>query len=91
MEVLVEIPTVFLSHTNGSKRVTAYGGTVAEVLADLDSRHQGIRSRVVNADGTLKRFVNVYVNEKDVRAADALNTQVADGDSILILPAVAGG
>jgi molybdopterin synthase sulfur carrier subunit len=91
MEVLVEIPTVFQAHTNGSKRVTAHGGTVAEVLADLDSRHSGILSRMVNADGTLKRFVNVYVNEQDVRGADSLETEVADGDSILILPAVAGG
>lgn len=91
MTVQVLIPTVFLSHTNGSKKVTAAGETVGEVLADLETRHRGIRSRVVGDDGTLRRFVNIYVNDDDVRGAEALNTKVADGDSILILPAVAGG
>lgn len=91
MAVLVEIPTVFQSYTNGVKKVPATGSTVGEVLVDLDSRYRGIRARVISDDGALRRFVNIYVNDEDVRGFDLLDTEVTDGDCILILPAVAGG
>ncbi|WFE20059.1 MoaD/ThiS family protein [Solwaraspora sp. WMMD937] len=91
MAVFVEIPTVFQSYTNGVKKVSATGSTVGEVLVDLDNRYRGIRARVIGDDGALRRFVNIYVNDEDVRGFDLLDTEVTDGDSILILPAVAGG
>jgi MoaD family protein len=90
MPVTVRIPTIMRSHTGGEKSVTAAGGTVADLLADLDSRYGGLADRVVE-DGRLRRFVNVYVNDSDVRFTGGLDTPVADGDEVTILPAVAGG
>jgi sulfur-carrier protein len=90
MPVTVRIPTIMRSHTGGEKSVTGAGGTVADLLADLDSRHGGLADRVVE-DGRLRRFVNVYVNDSDVRFTGGLDTPVADGDEVTILPAVAGG
>ncbi|GAC1323418.1 MAG: MoaD/ThiS family protein [Mycobacteriales bacterium] len=91
MAIEVRIPTILRSYTDGEKAVAATGGTLAELFADLDSRHAGLRARLVNPDGGLQRFVNVYVNDEDVRFLGSLETPLADGDAVTILPAVAGG
>ena len=90
MAVEVSIPTILRNYTDGAKRVDASGATLAEVFGDLDARYAGIRGRLVDDDG-LRRFVNVYLNDEDVRFLDGLNTPVAEGDQVTILPAVAGG
>ncbi|NYH79942.1 MoaD family protein [Actinopolyspora biskrensis] len=90
MAVNVSIPTILRTHTGGQKSVEADGSTVAEVINDLDSRHTGLKDRLVK-DGALHRFVNVYVNDEDVRFVGGLEASVSDGDSLTILPAVAGG
>jgi MoaD family protein len=90
MAVTVSIPTILRTHTGGEKSVEAKGTTVSEVITDLDARHGGIKDRLVK-DGSLHRFVNIYVNDEDVRFAGGLDAPVADGDSLTILPAVAGG
>ena len=90
MAVTVSIPTILRTHTGGAKSVEASGSTLSEVITDLDSRHGGLKDRLVK-DGSLHRFVNIYVNDEDVRFAGGLDAPVADGDSITILPAVAGG
>ncbi len=90
MAVNVSIPTILRSYTGGQKSVEASGNTVAEVINDIDSRNGGIKDRLVKEDG-LHRFVNVYVNDEDVRFVGGLEASVADGDSVTILPAVAGG
>ena len=91
MSVEVRIPTILRNYTGGAKTVEASGGTLAAVIADLDERHPGLRGRLMTEDGALHRFVNVYVNDEDVRFTGALDTNVGDGDSVTILPAVAGG
>ncbi|WP_433390563.1 MoaD/ThiS family protein [Micromonospora sp. KLBMP9576] len=91
MAIEVRIPTILRSHTGGAKIVEGSGDTLAELLADLDSRHAGLRSRLVTDAGALHRFVNVYVNDEDVRFLGALDAKLGDGDSVTILPAVAGG
>ena len=91
MSVEVKIPTILRQHTGGEARLTGEGGTLRDVLTDLDERHPGFLARVVADDGSLHRFVNVYVNEEDVRYLGALETEVGDGDIVSILPAVAGG
>jgi molybdopterin converting factor small subunit len=90
MAVEVRIPTILRSYTDGAKSVEGAGATLAEVLTDLDSRHAGIRERIVDENG-LRRFVNVYLNDEDVRFLDGINTAVSDGDVVTVLPAVAGG
>ncbi|GLZ41036.1 MoaD/ThiS family protein [Actinokineospora sp. NBRC 105648] len=90
MAVTVSIPTILRTHTGGEKSVLAAGSTVAEVIDDLEANHGGLKSRLVK-DGTLHRFVNIYVNDEDVRFAGGLAAKVADGDNVTILPAVAGG
>lgn len=90
MAVTVSIPTILRTHTDGEKSVQASGGTVAEVINDLDSKHTGIKDRLVK-EGSLHRFVNVYVNDEDIRFVGGLDASVTDGDSLTILPAVAGG
>ena len=91
MSVEVRIPTILRTHTGGEKLVTGTGGTLAELFADLDTRHTGLSGRVITAEGALHRFVNVYVNDEDVRFTGSLETALKDGDSVTILPAVAGG
>lgn len=91
MSVTVSIPTILRSHTGGEKRVTASGRTLDAVIADLESNHPGIAERLLDGDGKLNRFVNIYVNDEDVRFSGGLATEVGDGDSVTILPAVAGG
>ncbi len=90
MSVTVSIPTILRPHTGGEKRVSAEGATLGEVIADLEANHVGISERLVDA-GKLHRFVNIYVNDEDVRFSGGLATEISDGDSVTILPAVAGG
>ncbi|MGP3969414.1 ubiquitin-like small modifier protein 1 [Streptomyces sp. 6N223] len=91
MSVTVRIPTILRTYTGGQAEVTAEGDTVGEVLADLDKNHQGIGARVLDEQGALRRFVNVYVNDDDVRFAQGLDTPTPDGAGLSIIPAVAGG
>ena len=91
MAVEVRLPTVLRSHAGGQTTVSAKGATIGEVLADLASSYPGMSGQLLTADGSLHRFVNVYVNDDDVRYLDQLDTKVAEGDTVSILPAVAGG
>ena len=91
MPVEVRLPTVLRPQAGGLSIVKVPGSTVGEVLAALVKEHPGLGEQVLTADGTLHRFVNVYVNDDDVRYLDKLDTKVADGDTLSILPAVAGG
>lgn len=90
MAVEVRVPTILRPYTQDAKIVEASGATLAELITDLDSRYPGIGERLVDEAG-LRRFVNVYLNDEDVRFLGGLQTAVADGDSVTILPAVAGG
>jgi len=90
MTVTVSIPTILRVHTGGQKRVTAEGATLREVIDNLEANHAGIAERLVD-NGKLHRFVNIYVNDEDVRFSGGLDTAIADGDTVTILPAVAGG
>ncbi|KKW66545.1 MoaD/ThiS family protein [Mycolicibacterium elephantis] len=90
MTVNVSIPTILRTHTGGEKRVTASGDTLAAVIDDLEANYSGIRERLMD-NGKLNRFVNIYVNDEDVRFSGGLDTTISDGDSVTILPAVAGG
>jgi len=90
MAIEVRVPTILRNYTGGQKAVTAEGGSLSEVIDNLDSNHPGIKDRLVE-DGDLRRFVNVYVNDEDVRFTGGLGTDVSDGDAVVILPAVAGG
>ena len=90
MTVSVSIPTILRTHTGGEKRVTATGDTLQAVIFDLESNYSGISERLVDS-GKLQRFVNIYVNDEDVRFSGGLDTEINDGDTVTILPAVAGG
>ncbi len=90
MAIEVQIPTILRPYTDGARAVEAKGGTLGELVEDLESRHPGLRERLVE-DGGLRRFVNVYLNDEDVRFLGGLDTPVSDGDTVTVLPAVAGG
>ena len=90
MSIEVRIPTILRSYTGGAKSVEGSGDTLADLLSDLEVRHGGLRDRLVD-DGGLRRFVNVYLNDEDVRFLGGLDAPVADGDTVTVLPAVAGG
>jgi molybdopterin converting factor small subunit len=90
MAVEVSIPTILRSYTDGAKRVDASGTSLSDLLGDLDQRFPGIRERLVD-DAGLRRFINVYLNDEDVRFLSGLDTSVSEGDQVTILPAVAGG
>lgn len=90
MSVTVSIPTILRTYTDGQKTVEASGKTVGEVIDDLDAKHGGFKERLVK-DDKLHRFINVYVNDEDVRFEGGLDAEVSDGDTVTILPAVAGG
>jgi sulfur-carrier protein len=90
MAIEVRIPTILRTYTDGAKQVEGTGSTLSELLADLDSKHTGLRERLVDDKG-LRRFVNVYLNDEDVRFLSGLQTPVKDGDTVTVLPAVAGG
>jgi MoaD family protein len=91
MSIDVRIPTILRTFTGGAKAVQGSGETLADLLTDLDSRHPGLRGRLITEDGALHRFVNVYVNDEDVRFLGGLDAKLNNGDSVTILPAVAGG
>lgn len=91
MTATVRIPTILRSYTGGANEVSAEGGTLAEVLDSLEADHPGIRTRVLDDAGALRRFVNVYVGDDDVRFIGGLEATVADGAKVSIIPAVAGG
>jgi molybdopterin synthase sulfur carrier subunit len=90
MAVDVRIPTILRPLTGGEKSVSGSGDTLGALIADLDVQFPGLADRLIE-DGALRRFVNVYLNDEDVRFLGGLDTPVADGDSVTILPAVAGG
>ena len=91
MSVSVRIPTILRTFTGGSAEVTADPGTLREVLASLDSSYPGLAGRIVDDTGNLRRFVNVYVGDEDVRFANGLDTPVPAGSRVSVIPAVAGG
>ena len=91
MAVQVKIPTILRTYTGGEKSVPGDGANLAALLDDLETRHAGLKGRLITEDGALHRFVNVYVNDEDVRFTGSLDTALSDGDAVTILPAVAGG
>ena len=90
MSVEVRIPTILRSYTGGEKAVSGEGATLSELIENLESAHPGIKERLIEGED-LRRFVNVYVNDEDVRFTGGLGTSVSDGDQVVVLPAVAGG
>jgi sulfur-carrier protein len=90
MAVEVRIPTILRTFTGGAKAVQGNGDTLSAVIDDIDTRNPGLKERLVESDG-LRRFVNVYVNDEDVRFSGGLSAPTADGDVVVVLPAVAGG
>ncbi|MBF6351552.1 MULTISPECIES: MoaD/ThiS family protein [Nocardia] len=90
MPVIVSIPTIMRTHTGGEKRVEAKGATLAAVIEDLEANHPGLAERLLN-EGKLNRYVNIYVDDEDVRFSGGLDTAVGEGATVTILPAVAGG
>ena len=91
MSVSVRIPTILRTYTGGESEVAAEGADLAAVLDDLDSTYAGIKGRILDEAGKLRRFVNVYVGNDDVRFLDELQTATPDGVQISVIPAVAGG
>jgi molybdopterin synthase sulfur carrier subunit len=91
MSVSVRIPTILRTYTGGESEVSASGANLAAVLDDLDSTYAGIKGRIVDDEGELRRFVNVYVGNDDVRFLDSLETATPEGTQISVIPAVAGG
>ncbi len=91
MTVTVKIPTLLRPKVGGSPTVEGTTGTVRQLLVDLEGRYPGLTESIVTDDGDLHRFVNLYVNDEDVRYLGSLETEVAEGDTVSILPAVAGG
>lgn len=91
MSATVRIPTTLRPLTSGAAEVTVEGITVAEVLASLEAAHPGFQERLLDDDGGLRRFVNVFVADDDIRFIDGLDTAVPDGETVAIVPAVAGG
>jgi sulfur-carrier protein len=90
MPVEVRIPTILRTYTGGEKAVDASGGSLSAVIDDLELNHPGLKERLIE-NGDLRRFVNVYVNDEDVRFLGGLEAPVSDGDQVVVLPAVAGG
>jgi molybdopterin converting factor small subunit len=90
MAIEVRIPTILRSYTGGEKSVEGAGSTLEELFADLDGRYDGLRERLMDNSG-LRRFINVYLNDEDVRFLGGLSAPVSDGDTVTVLPAVAGG
>jgi MoaD family protein len=90
MAIEVRIPTILRTYTGGEKAVTAEGGSLSALIDDLEANHPGIKERLIEG-GDLRRFVNVYVNDEDVRFIGGLDAELSDGDQVVVLPAVAGG
>jgi molybdopterin converting factor small subunit len=91
MSPSVRVPTILRTYTAGESEVSAEGESLSDVLDSLDASYPGIKSRIVDEQGSLRRFVNVYVGNDDVRFLDGLETKVAEGAQISVIPAVAGG
>ncbi|GIG01915.1 MULTISPECIES: MoaD/ThiS family protein [Catellatospora] len=91
MAIDVRIPTILRSYTGGAKAVSGAGDNLSELLANLDGTYPGLRGRLITPEGGLHRFVNIYVNDEDVRFLGSLDAKISDGDTVTILPAVAGG
>lgn len=91
MTVQVRIPTVFRKFTGDASVVEVAPGTIADVIEQLDDQHPGFKEQLLTGEGELHRFVNVYVNDEDARYLDKLQTQVSEGDTVSLLPSVAGG
>jgi molybdopterin synthase sulfur carrier subunit len=89
--VTVKVPTILRSYTGGEKSVDAAGDTLSAVFDDLEDKHAGLRARLVQETGGLHRFVNIYIDDEDVRFLGGLDAPVKDGATVTILPAVAGG
>ncbi len=87
----VRIPTPLRKHTDGESQVAVDGGDLRTVVANLGAAHPGLRERILDDDGDLRRFVNVFVRDEDVRFQDGMDTTVGDTDTVSIVPAVAGG
>ena len=90
MAIEVRIPTILRTYTGGAKAVEASGGSLSELIDDLEGNHPGIKGRLIE-NGDLRRFVNVYINDEDVRFIGGLEAPLSDGDQVVVLPAVAGG
>ena len=90
MAIEVRIPTILRTYTDGAKAVEANGSTLTALIDDLEGNHPGIRERLLD-NGDLRRFVNVYINDEDVRFMGGLDAELSDGDQVVVLPAVAGG
>ncbi|GAA1502338.1 MoaD/ThiS family protein [Nocardioides humi] len=90
MAIEVRIPTILRTYTGGEKAVTADGATLSALIDSLEAGHPGIKDRLIEG-GDLRRFVNIYINDEDVRFIGSLEAELSDGDQVVILPAVAGG
>ncbi len=90
MAIEVRIPTILRTYTGGEKAVSGDGASLSALIDDLESNHPGIKDRLIET-GDLRRFVNVYVNDEDVRFIGGLEAELSDGDQVVVLPAVAGG
>ncbi|MGA8248817.1 MAG: MoaD/ThiS family protein [Nocardioides sp.] len=90
MPVEVRIPTILRTYTGGEKAVDATGSSLSALIDDLEAQHPGLKDRLVE-NGDLRRFVNVYVNDEDVRFIGGLEAPISEGDQVVVLPAVAGG
>jgi molybdopterin synthase sulfur carrier subunit len=90
MAIEVRIPTILRTYTGGEKAVSGDGSSLSALIDDLEANHPGIKERLIEG-GDLRRFVNVYVNDEDVRFIGGLEAELADGDQVVVLPAVAGG
>jgi molybdopterin synthase sulfur carrier subunit len=91
MAVQVRVPTPLRRFTAGAGEVQAEGASIAQIIEDLERRHPGIRERLLDDKGEIRRFVNIYLNGDDIRFLDALKSKVKDGDDVSIVPAIAGG
>jgi sulfur-carrier protein len=91
MAIEVRVPTVLRKHTGGERRVSGDGADLRDLIDDLGTRHNGLRGALIADDGGLHRFINVYINDEDVRFLKGIETPISDGDVVSILPAVAGG
>jgi len=91
MPVKVRIPTPLMKLTNNQAEISAEGETIADILNNLESQFAGIKERICEENGTPRRFINIYLNEEDIRFLDGEKTKIKDGDEISIIPAIAGG
>lgn len=91
MSATVRVPTILRSYTDDAREVSAEGNTLQELIDDLEANHPGIRARIIDDKGKVRRFINVYVGDEDVRFEKGLDTEISDGTQVSIIPAVAGG